>query len=212
MFSYTSSVWSNADGYVYAVHDVDRDLIKIGCAMDPTKRLAVVASECRMRGSRSPLAVLGVMKVRRCYDVEQSLHRHFNKHRVYREWFKLHPIDIMAIFNPDGINAVLRAEKGRRLADDRQKKQDALRQRERIKAQGELVLQIRKAKRWSRARLASHAGISYETLMDIEKGSLAWGMRQKTAARLAQALGVRVSMLIGEDTWPCRHSGAKADE
>ena len=102
-------------------------------------------------------------------------------------------------FTPDGINAILRAEEERRRANDSQKKREASQLIERIKAQGVLILQLRKAKGWSRMKLASHSGVAYETLMRIEKGMRSWEMSQGNAVKLADALGISIDELVRED-------------
>ncbi|MBA7646660.1 hypothetical protein ES703_54426 [subsurface metagenome] len=55
---------------------------------------------------------------------------------------------------------------------------------------------LRKKKEWSQEKLAREAGISYNTLIKIERGGIK-NPRLDTLIKLAKALGVSVDELIG---------------
>jgi len=56
---------------------------------------------------------------------------------------------------------------------------------------------LRNKKGWSQERLAREAGISYNTLIKIERGGIK-NPRLETLIKLAKALGVSIDVLIKE--------------
>lgn len=55
---------------------------------------------------------------------------------------------------------------------------------------------LRNKKGWSQERLAREAGISYNTLIKIERGGIK-NPRLETLIKLAKALGVSLDKLVG---------------
>jgi len=55
---------------------------------------------------------------------------------------------------------------------------------------------LRKKKGWSQERLAREAGISYNTLIKIERGGIK-NPRLETLIKLAKTLGVSIDKLVG---------------
>ena len=55
---------------------------------------------------------------------------------------------------------------------------------------------LRKKKEWSQEKLAREAGISYNTLIKIERGGIK-NPRLETLIKLARALGVSLDKLVG---------------
>ncbi len=55
--------------------------------------------------------------------------------------------------------------------------------------------QLRKKKSWTQEKLAQEAGISFHTLIKIERGDIK-GPRLETLMKLAKALGVSIDDLI----------------
>ena len=55
---------------------------------------------------------------------------------------------------------------------------------------------LRNKKGWSQERLAREAGISYNTLIKIERGGIK-NPRLETLIKLAKALGVSIDKLVG---------------
>ena len=55
---------------------------------------------------------------------------------------------------------------------------------------------LRNKKSWSQEKLAREAGISYNTLIKIERGGIK-NPRLETLIKLARALGVLIDKLIG---------------
>lgn len=56
---------------------------------------------------------------------------------------------------------------------------------------------IRRQKGWSQERLAQEAGISYNTLIKIERNGIK-NPKIETVIRLAAALGIGIDGLVGE--------------
>ena len=57
------------------------------------------------------------------------------------------------------------------------------------------LAKLRKEKRWSQERLAQKAGISYNTLIKIERGGIK-NPKIETVIKLAEALGVRIDKIV----------------
>jgi len=58
------------------------------------------------------------------------------------------------------------------------------------------LVKIRKQKGWSQEKLAAESGISYNTLIKIERGGIE-NPKIETVIKLADALGVSLEELIG---------------
>ena len=58
------------------------------------------------------------------------------------------------------------------------------------------LAKIRKQKGWSQEKLAQEAGISYNTLIKIERGGIA-NPKIETVIKLAEALNISVDELAG---------------
>jgi len=61
------------------------------------------------------------------------------------------------------------------------------------------LAKIRKEKGWSQEKLAQEAGISYNTLIKIERGGIK-NPKIETVIKLAKALNVSMDVLIGRET------------
>jgi len=59
------------------------------------------------------------------------------------------------------------------------------------------LAKIRKQKGWSQEKLAQEAGISYNTLIKIERNGIK-NPKIETVIRLAAALGIGIDGLVGE--------------
>ena len=57
------------------------------------------------------------------------------------------------------------------------------------------LVKLRKAKGWSQEKLAAESGISYSTLIKIERGAII-DPKISTVIKFAKALGVKVDDLI----------------
>lgn len=55
---------------------------------------------------------------------------------------------------------------------------------------------IRKQKKWSQEKLAQEAGISYNTLIKIERNGIG-NPKIETVIKLAKALGISIDALVG---------------
>lgn len=58
------------------------------------------------------------------------------------------------------------------------------------------LVKIRKQKGWSQEKLAAESGISYNTLIKIERGGIE-NPKIETVIKLADALGVSIDKLVG---------------
>jgi len=58
------------------------------------------------------------------------------------------------------------------------------------------LAKLRKQKRWSQEKLAVESGISYNTIIKIERGGIK-NPKIATAIKLAEALGVSIDQLVG---------------
>lgn len=59
------------------------------------------------------------------------------------------------------------------------------------------LAKIRKQKGWSQEKLAQEAGISYNTLIKIERNGIK-NPKIETVLKLAQALGISIDKLVGD--------------
>lgn len=81
-------------GYVYLLQGgFSVDLYKIGCSIDPQRRILQLESAIGMK-----LQLLHKIHADDLYDAESQLHRRFAGRRVAGEWFALTPEDIRTIF------------------------------------------------------------------------------------------------------------------
>ena len=58
------------------------------------------------------------------------------------------------------------------------------------------LVKIRKQKGWSQEKLAVESGISYNTIIKIERGGIK-NPKIETVVRFAKALGVKLDELVG---------------
>lgn len=58
------------------------------------------------------------------------------------------------------------------------------------------LVKIRKQKKWSQEKLAAESGISYNTLIKIERGGIE-NPKIETVIKLADALDVSIDKLVG---------------
>ena len=59
------------------------------------------------------------------------------------------------------------------------------------------LVKIRKEKGWSQEKLAVESGISYNTIIKIERGGIK-NPKIETVIKLAAALGISIDRLVGE--------------
>lgn len=96
-------------GYIYAVHDEWRKLIKIGVSVVPHVRLYKLAWELK---PKTPFVILGVTEHECIPLAEKALHEFFKTRRVEGEWFKIHPIDVLGKITYKGLWEVSNAYAG----------------------------------------------------------------------------------------------------
>ena len=76
-------------GYVYLIHDKDKDVYKIGVTKsNSSKRLKQLQT-----GNSTELNIIYLFKTEYPFRLETMLHKHFNNQNVRGEWFKLDNID-----------------------------------------------------------------------------------------------------------------------
>lgn len=71
-------------GFVYAIRVRGFDMVKIGYSLDPSRRLRELQAGSGMAGGLEEL--LRLPGDREC---EHVLHQHFEKYRLFGEWFRL---------------------------------------------------------------------------------------------------------------------------
>lgn len=60
------------------------------------------------------------------------------------------------------------------------------------------LIKIRKQKKWSQEKLAAESGVSYNTLIKIERGGIK-NPKIETVINLAAALNVSIDYLVGKN-------------
>ena len=60
------------------------------------------------------------------------------------------------------------------------------------------LVTIRKQKNWSQEKLAVESGISYNTIIKIERGGIK-NPKIETVIKLANALGVSIDLMLGRN-------------
>ena len=62
------------------------------------------------------------------------------------------------------------------------------------------LVKLRKQKGWSQEKLAVESGISYNTIIKIERGGIE-NPKIKTVIKLAEALGITLDQLVGRGNY-----------
>jgi hypothetical protein len=79
-------------GFVYVIHAVGTDRVKIGYSAEPEKRLADLQT-----ASPFPLALIG--KREGAPDLERRFHRHLSEYRRIGEWFEFDPQEALSLLS-----------------------------------------------------------------------------------------------------------------
>lgn len=81
---------SNMKGFVYLIHDEERNLYKIGVTKNSVeKRLKKLQT-----GNATELKIKDTHQTDYIYRIENMLHNHFNNKCVLNEWFELSNEDV----------------------------------------------------------------------------------------------------------------------
>jgi hypothetical protein len=78
----------NEKGFVYIIHAVGTNRVKIGYSLEPERRLADLQTS-----SPFPLVLIGSRDG--TPDLEQILHQHLSEYRCVGEWFEIDPQDAL---------------------------------------------------------------------------------------------------------------------
>ena len=78
------------EGFVYIIHAVGTNRVKVGYSVEPTKRLLELQT-----GSPFPLALMGIREG--TIALEQAIHRRLQEYHQVGEWFEIDPAQCLAI-------------------------------------------------------------------------------------------------------------------
>jgi ribosome-binding protein aMBF1 (putative translation factor) len=160
-------------GFIYAIGAVGTTYVKIGSARDVEKRRKELQT-----GQPFLLHILATIPVETSLRrIETQIHRFLAEQRQQGEWFDL-PMDTERL-----VALVARAVQW---LDE----QDAM------KTFGQRLKSIREQRGWSQSELAERAGVPYETIYRVERGTHQ-EPRVSIAAKLARTLGVSLDVLAG---------------